>query len=116
MTVPQTTAADTPATNGANGAFPADVMAFATANQVEHCLQPLLEATHRIFPTARSVKVSVEEDPELHDNTQIVFRVQVAGLSLEQARAVRRQWHEALLSIFRPTRKLLFCLLLSHMN
>jgi hypothetical protein len=112
MTVPQTTAADTPATNGANGAFPADVMAFATANQVEHCLQPLLEATHRIFPTARSVKVSVEEDPELHDNTQIVFRVQMAGLGLTETRAADKQGNQELLRICPPIRSFPFCLLL----
>jgi hypothetical protein len=114
MTTPQTTTGDSTATgtNGANGAFPAEVVAFAAAYQAEGCLQPLLEATHRIFPTAQSVKVSVEEDPELRDNTQIVFRVRVAGLSLDQSRAARRQWHDAMLSVFRPTHKLLFCLLL----
>ena len=113
MSTPQTTSpAPNSGTNGANGAFPADVVAFAAAYQAEDCLQPLLEATHRIFPAAQSVKVSVEEDPELRDNTQIVFRVRVAGLSLDQSRAARRQWHDAMLSVFRPTRKLLFCLLL----
>ena len=113
MSTPQTTsAAVNSGTNGANGAFSADVVAFAAAYQAEGCLQPLWETTHRIFPTAQSVKVSVEEDPELRDNTQIVFEVQVAGLSLDQSRRARRQWNEVLLSIHRPTRKLLFCLLL----
>jgi hypothetical protein len=113
MNLPQTTtAAENTATNGPPDTFSPEVAAFAAAHQAEHCLQPLLEATYRIFPTACSVKVSVEEDPELHDNTQIVFDVQVAGLSLDQVRAARRQWHEAMLSVFRPTRKLLFCLLL----
>lgn len=114
MTTPQTTTGDstTTGTNGANGAFPADVVAFAANYQAESCLQPLLEATHRIFPTAQSVKVSVEEDPELRDNTQIVFRVQVAGLSLDQVRVARRQWHDAMRNVFNPTHKLLFCLFL----
>ncbi len=56
--------------------------------------------------------MSVEDDPELPDNTQIVFDVQVAGLSLDQSQAARRQWHEALLSIHRPMRNLVFCLFL----
>ena len=92
MTTPQTTAGDSTATNGANGAFPADVVAFAAAHQAEHCLQPLLEATHRIFPTASSVKVSVEEDPELSYNTQIIFDVQLAGLPFDEMRAADKQW------------------------
>jgi hypothetical protein len=114
MTTPQTTANDLTGTQGSNGAFSADVVAFAAAHQAEHSLQPLLEATCRIFPNACFIKVAVEEDPELRDNTQIVFRVQVDGLSLEESQAARRKWHEALFSIHRPLRKLLFCLLLTH--
>ena len=109
MTAPQTTVADN---TGTNGVFPADVLAFAIANQVEACLQPLLDATHRIFPTARFVNVSVEEDPELSDNTQIVFRVQVAGLSLDESKAARRQWNDTLLQICPRPRVFTFCLLL----
>jgi hypothetical protein len=114
MTTPQTTANDSTSLQGANGAFPADVVAFAVANQVQHCLQPLLEATHRIFPNACFIKVAVEEDPELRDNTQIVFRVQVDGYSVDESQAARRKWHEAMLSLYRPLRKLLFCLYLTH--
>ena len=114
MTTPQTAASDSTSIQGVNGAFSADVVAFAAAHQAEHCLQPLLEATHRIFPGACFIKVAVEEDPELPDNTQIVFRVQVDGLSVEQSQAARRKWHEAMFSVYRPLRKLLFCLLLTH--
>ena len=113
MSAPQTrTASQNTDTNGTTGVFSPDVLAFARQHQAENCLQPLLEATHRIFPTASSVKVSVEEDPELRENTQIVFCVQVAGLSRDEALAARRQWHDAMLSVYRPLRKLLFCLLL----
>ncbi len=110
MTTPQTTsAADSAGTNGVNGAFPADVVAFAAANRVEHCLQPLLEATHRIFPTARFVKVQIDDDPELRDERHILYNVQVSGLSLTESRAAARQWNDEsfricsapLVSIFR---------------
>jgi hypothetical protein len=88
MSTPQTTStAASSGTNGVNGAFPADVVAFAAANKVEDCLQPLLEATHRIFPTARFVKVEIDDDPELRDQRHILYNVQVAGLSLEESRA-----------------------------
>ena len=109
MSAPQTTVSDR---TEANGAWPADVVAFAAANHVEDFLQPLLEATQRIFPTARYVKVSVEEDPELRDNTQIVFDVQVAGLSLDEVRAADNRWNQELLRISPPIRSFPFCLVL----
>lgn len=113
MSVPQTTpTAESIGTNGAPGAFPPDVVTFAREFQAEHCLQPLLEATHRIFPTARFVTVNVEEDPELRDNTQIVFRVQVVGLSRDESRAARKQWHQESSRLYPPLRKILFCLFL----
>src|SRR5262249_22140377 len=88
MSTPQTTSAATDiGTNGVKGPFPADVVAFAAANQVEDCLQPLLEATHRLFPTARFVKVQIDDDPEIRDLRHILYNVQVAGLSLDQSRA-----------------------------
>lgn len=113
MNVPRTTSiAENTGTNGANGAFSPDVVAFAREHQGEHCLQPLLEATRCIFPTANSIKVSVEEDPELCDNTQIVFDVQVAGLPLDEVRAAERQWDQEMVRLYPPLRKFLFCLLL----
>lgn len=101
MTTPQTTTGASTATgsNGANGAFPADVVAFATAQQVQHCLQPLWEVIHRIFPTARWVKVRIDDDPEIRDDRHILFHVQVAGLSLDEVRAARKLWHEELFRI-----------------
>jgi len=113
MSAPETatTAANT-GSNGSNAVFSPDVIAFAREHQAEHCLQPLLEATHRIFPTARSVKVSVEEDPELRDNTQIVFDVQVVGLPPDQARKASDQWDQEMVRLYPPLRKFLFCLFL----
>jgi hypothetical protein len=111
MTIPQIASSDSSSvSNGAAGGWPADVLAFAAAHHGEHCLQPLWEATQRIFPTARFVKVSVEEDPELRDNTQIVFYVQVAGLSPAEARAADKQWNQEMFRLYPPLRKILFCL------
>lgn len=113
MNTPQmTSAAASSGTNGVNGTFPADVLAFAAANKVEDCLQPLLEATHRIFPTARYVKVQIDDDPELRDERHILFDVQVAGLSLEQSRAARNQWNQELFRICSPVRSCVFRLFL----
>lgn len=113
MTIPQTTsAADNIGTNGVNGAFSADVVAFAVASGVEDCLQPLLESTHRIFPTARFVKVYIDDDPELRDERHILFDVQVGGLSREESRAARKQWIGELLRLCPPERACVFRLLL----
>ena len=101
MSAPQTTVTDR---TEANGAWPADVVAFAVANEVEHCLQPLLEATQRIFPTARFVKVQIDDDPEIRDDRHILYNVQVAGLSLNESRAARTQWIEELLRVCAPVR------------
>jgi hypothetical protein len=111
MTAPQTnTAAENTEANGANGVFSPDVVAFAREHQGEHCLQPLLDATHRLFPAARSIKVSVEEDPELRDNTQIIYDVQVVGLPLDQVRVARDEWYREKIRLYPPLRKILFCL------
>jgi hypothetical protein len=114
MNVPQTsTAAENVGTNGVPGVFSPEVLAYAREHQGEHCLQPLLEATQRIFPAANSIKVSVENDPELSYNTQIVFHVQVSGLSLDEVRSANRQWNEENRRLYPPLRKILFCLELS---
>jgi hypothetical protein len=57
--------------------WPADVLAFAAQHQVQATLDPLLEATRQVFPTARSVRLFLELDPEIRDDRHIVFEVQV---------------------------------------
>jgi hypothetical protein len=57
--------------------WPADVLAFATENNVADYLDPLLEATRGLFPTATSLRVLLECDPELRDDWHIVFDVHV---------------------------------------
>jgi hypothetical protein len=99
MTTPQTTSSEQIGTPGSNGAFPADVVAFAVANQVQHCLQPLLEAIHRIFPAARWVKVLIDDDPEIRDDRHILFEVKAPDLSLEEARNGRQAWIGELLRV-----------------
>ena len=92
MATPQTTTSGSTSIQGANGAFPADVVTFAIANQVQQCLQPLLEAIHRIFPTARWVKVLIDDDPEIRDDRHILFEVKVPDVGLEGARQGRQAW------------------------
>lgn len=109
MSAPHTSsAAENTGTNGVTGAFSPDVRAFAIASQVEDCLQPLLEATHRIFPTARFVRVQIDDDPEIREDRHILYNVQIAGLSLEQSRAAGKQWNQELFRICSPLRSCVF--------
>ena len=84
----QTTAAST---------WPADVLDYADRHELRPYLEPLLAATRRIFPTARQIRVVLERDYELHDVYAILFDVEVAGLTVSQARQAQKEWnHEAL--------------------
>src|SRR5438445_12911637 len=57
--------------------WPADILDFAARSQVEAYLNPLLDATRRLFPTARDLRVMLEADPEIRDDWHIVFDVRV---------------------------------------
>lgn len=101
MTTPQTTTGDSTATgtNGANGEFSQEVMAFAIASRVADYLNPLWRAIHRIFPTARWVRVLIDDDPEIRDDRHILFEVKVPDVGLEGARRGRNAWIEELFRV-----------------
>jgi hypothetical protein len=88
------------------------VTAFARAHQVEQCLEPLLGAARRLFPTARHLRVLLEEDPEIRDDWHIVFEVEVPGLSLTAAREGRTAWHHELMACCPAPRMCIFRLFL----
>ena len=73
-------------------ALPADVRAFAAAQGLEQLLAPLPEMTKCIFPSARRLEGTLEEDPEIAGLRFIVFEVEVAGLDVPGAVSARRQW------------------------
>ena len=52
-----------------------DVLEFAARSHVEAYLDPLLEATRGLFPTAREIRVFLESDPEIRDDWHIAFDV-----------------------------------------
>ena len=55
--------------------WPADVLDFAARSQVAGYLDPLLEATRRLFPTARDLRVMLEADPEIRDRPGATIRL-----------------------------------------
>jgi hypothetical protein len=79
--------------------WPVDVVAFATANQVQPYLAPLLDATWRVFRTACRVQVYLEDDPEIRDDWHIVFEVEAPGLSATEALAAQNRWNRELFGL-----------------
>src|SRR5437016_2736191 len=56
--------------------WPSDVLAFAEQQGVAGVLEPLRQATLRLFPTG-NLKVTLELDPEIRDEWYLVFEVRV---------------------------------------
>src|SRR5437016_5771918 len=72
--------------------FAPDVLVYAEKNNVEPYLQPLLDATHRIFPRAEQIKVYHKKDPEAADDAAIIYDVRVGGLQYPESWAARKAW------------------------
>lgn len=89
--------------------IPDDVQAFAEEQGVAAYLPAVLEATERIFPTARRRAVVLEEDPEISDLRWLVIEVDVPSTSEEALRA-RHQWHDAIRQCCPSTLICSFCL------
>ena len=60
-----------------NWHWPEDVRAFAAQHGVEAYLEPLREASARVFPTAVRARVILELDPELRDDRHVTFEIHV---------------------------------------
>jgi hypothetical protein len=70
--------------------WPPEVLEFAAQSKVAEYLDPLLEATRRLFPTARSLRVYLADDPEIRDDRHIVIRVEAPKADVPDA--VKAQW------------------------
>jgi hypothetical protein len=76
--------------------WPADVLAFAVQNKVDAYLDPLLDATLKLFPTARSIENFLEDDPEIRDDTYIVFEVRVPRTDVPDFVQMQHAWIDEL--------------------
>jgi hypothetical protein len=86
------------------------VEAFAVEHGADTYLPALAAAARRIFPESR-IEVHIEGDPEIPDNEQIVFEVEVNGRDAAAQVAAHQQWTEELLRTCPATHVHLFCLL-----
>jgi hypothetical protein len=83
-----------PVTTQTQWQWPADVLEFAARNQVQSYLDPLLESIQRLFPTAVSLRVFLDLDPELRDEWHIVFDVRVPANDVPNFVAAMHRWND----------------------
>jgi hypothetical protein len=79
--------------------WPADVLEYAARQKVQDYLNPLLEATRRIFPTARQIVVNLNLDPEIADEWCIVFDVRVPAPDVPRFIETKNAWNRKLFRI-----------------
>src|SRR5262245_47412138 len=79
--------------------WPADVLALAAEQGVTAILDPLLEATRRLFPMARSLKVYVQQDPEIRDWRSIVFKVEYLDRDIPDFIGMKHRWTDELMRL-----------------
>jgi hypothetical protein len=78
--------------------WPADVLAFATKHKVDQYLEPLMEVTRTLFPSAE-IKVLFENDWEYPEEQFIVFVVHLPRLDISDFLAADRKWREEKLRV-----------------
>jgi hypothetical protein len=80
-----------------------DVLAFARQEGVEQYLDPLMEATRTLFPTAKEIRVSVWQDPEIAEFRAIAFDVYLAEEELGNYLELTNRWTREFLRIYPAT-------------
>jgi hypothetical protein len=90
-----------------------DVLTFARSNGVEDCLDPFLEATRQLFPTALSLRVFPEQEADISGLTYYVFELRVPAADVPDYPKACHDWTEALLASSTLPRMVPFCLDLS---
>lgn len=87
-----------------------EVLAYAAKFNVADYLEPLRQATLRLFPTAASLRVFLEDDPEIRDLTFLIFEVQVPECDLPDSRGAKRRWNDEFFRIHTRPRQCPFVL------
>jgi hypothetical protein len=91
-----------------------EVHAYTSKHGIEAPLQRLVEATPRIYPTATSIKVYMEQDVEDSDLWFIVFEVFVPSADIPDYVAAQRPWGEEWMRAYPPPRMHSFVLSLER--
>jgi hypothetical protein len=89
-----------------------EVLQFATRHQMTSYLEPLLEATHQLFPDLLGLRIFVETDAELPDYRVLTFEASVPFTTVDRFREQQREWFGSFFGICPGPLRHLFCLLL----
>jgi hypothetical protein len=71
-----------------------DVWALAEEKGVKQYLPAVLDLLPRLFPNASRFAVSVDEDPEIASERNIIFDVDLPDMETSAFRAAYREWHD----------------------
>ncbi len=86
---------------------PEGVRAFAREQGVEQYLEPLIELTRQVYPTATRFEVFTEDDPEIANDRHIVFDLDVP-VTVEQSLEANSRWGEGWMEIEKYPRSCIF--------
>ena len=94
--------------------WPVEVLEFAAAKQIQPYLDPFLEATRRLFPTARALDIYVEQDVEIRDLRFLVFEVKVSVRDVPNFLEAHNRWGRELFRLCPAPLVFHFCLCLER--
>jgi hypothetical protein len=69
-----------------------EVIEYARKHGIEATVQHLIAVTPRLYPTARSIKVFMEQDAEIKDLWFTVFEVEVPRVDVPDCLAAEKRW------------------------
>lgn len=69
-----------------------EALEFAKREGIEEVVRKLADATARVYPTARSIRVFMKLDPELHDYWIVIFEVRTLQADLPDWRDADHRW------------------------
>jgi hypothetical protein len=81
-----------------------DVLEYARKHGIEATVQQLIAVTPRLYPTARSIKVLLKQDPEDECLWFVVFEVRVPQADVPDYSASLRAWTNELIQNYPPPR------------
>ena len=93
-----------------------EVVAYAAKYDVADYLEPLRQATLRVFPTASGLQVYLEDDPEIRDLTFLIFEIQMPEKDVTNWRDAHRRWSDAFYAVLSPPYQCPFALRLGSVS
>jgi hypothetical protein len=69
-----------------------EVCEYARKHGIEPTVQQLIDVTPRLYPTARSIRVFMEQDAEIEELWFLVFEVEVPKVDVPDCLAAEKRW------------------------